>query len=69
MPTISKPIVIDNSTTNNATTSTRKHTVKQGDNISSIAQKYGVSVDAIKAINPNLTNVDLIFVGQVIVIP
>lgn len=69
VPTISKPIVIDNSTTNNATTSTRKHTVKQGDNISSIAQKYGVSVDAIKAINPNLTNVDLIFVGQVIVIP
>ncbi|HNN12517.1 MAG TPA: GH25 family lysozyme [Anaerolineales bacterium] len=69
VPTISKPVVIDNSTTSNATSSTRKHIVKQGDNISSIATKYGVTVDAIKAINPNLTDPNMIFVGQVIVIP
>ena len=69
VPTISKPVVTDNSTTNNAASSTRKHTVKQGDTIGTIAQKYGVTVDAIKAINPNLTNPNLIFVGQVIVIP
>jgi len=69
VPTISKPVVIDNSTTSNASSSTRKHIVKQGDNISSIAAKYGVTVDAIKAINPNLTDPNMIFVGQVIVIP
>lgn len=69
VPTISKPIVSDNSTTNKAASSTRTHTVKQGDTIGTIAQKYGVTVDAIKAINPNLTNPNLIFVGQVIVIP
>lgn len=69
VPTISKPVVTDNSTTNNAASSTRKHTVKQGDTIGTIAQKYGVTVDNIKAINPNLTNPNMIFVGQVIVIP
>ena len=69
VPTISKPIASDNSTTNTATSSTRTHTVKQGDTIGTIAQKYGVTVDAIKAINPQLTNPNLIYVGQVIVIP
>lgn len=69
VPTISKPVVIENATTNNAAKSTTKHTVKQGDTIGTIAAKYGVTVDAIKAINPNLTNPNLIFVGQVIVIP
>lgn len=69
VPTISKPNPSESATSNKATTSTRTHTVKQGENLGTIASKYGVSVDAIKAINPNLTNPNLIFVGQVIVIP
>lgn len=66
VPTISKPNTGDGTGT---ITPTRTHTVKQGDTIGSIAQKYGVTVDAIKAINPQITNPNLIFVGQVIVIP
>jgi lysozyme len=69
VPTISKPIVVDNATVNKATASTRTHTVKLGDSIGAIARKYGVTVEAILALNPGLTNPNLIFVGQVIVIP
>lgn len=69
VPTISKPIVVENATVNKATASTRTHTVKQGDFIGVIARKYGVTVEAILALNPGLTNPNLIFIGQVIVIP
>ncbi|GAB1469778.1 hypothetical protein MASR2M66_06550 [Chloroflexota bacterium] len=69
VPTISKPVVTDNATVNNATSSTRTHTVKIGDSIGVIARKYNVAVGAILALNPTLTNLNLIYVGQVIVIP
>ncbi|MCB0118759.1 MAG: LysM peptidoglycan-binding domain-containing protein [Anaerolineales bacterium] len=69
VPTISKPIASDTAVSNKANSSTKTYTVKQGDTVGSIAAKYGVTVDAIKAINPNLTNPNLIYVGQVIVIP
>ncbi|NJC96228.1 MAG: hypothetical protein C3F07_05185 [Anaerolineales bacterium] len=45
------------------------HTVKKGDTLSGIALKYGTTVDAIMAINPQITNRNIISIGQVIVIP
>jgi len=67
VPTISKPNTGGGS---GGTTNTPKtHTVKQGESLGSIATKYGVTVDAIKAINSQISNPNLIFVGQVIVIP
>jgi lysozyme len=49
--------------------STRTHVVKPGDTLSFIAAKFGVTVDAIMEINPEITNRNFISVGQVIVIP
>lgn len=44
------------------------YTVKSGDTLSVIAQKYDVTVQAIATEN-NITNINLIYVGQVLVIP
>lgn len=44
------------------------YTVKPGDTVSSIAQRFGTSVQAIVAAS-NLENAALIYVGQVLVIP
>lgn len=43
--------------------------VQQGDLLSDIAQKYGVTISAIMAANPSLTDPSQIFVGQQLVIP
>lgn len=45
-----------------------KHTVKKGENLSSIARKYGVSVDAIVKAN-KIKNKNVIRTGEVFVIP
>lgn len=45
----------------------KSHTVQRGETYESIAQLYGVSVDAIKRANPN--NYDLIYAGMKLVIP
>jgi LysM repeat protein len=44
------------------------YTVEDGDNLSLIAEEYGVSVDAIAAAN-NITDPTTLFVGQVLTIP
>ena len=41
----------------------------QGDTLFEIAQRFGVSLQALIAANPQITNPDLIFPGQVICIP
>ena len=46
----------------------KTYTVKKGDNLWNIAQKYGVTVDAIISAN-NIKNKDLIYVGQLLTIP
>lgn len=55
--------------TTGGTTSTKTHTVKVGDTLSSIAIKYRTTVDVILAINPQITNRNIIFEGQEIKIP
>ena len=45
----------------------KSHTVQRGETYESIAQLYGVSVDAIKRANPN--NYNLIYAGMKLVIP
>jgi LysM repeat protein len=45
------------------------YTVKPGDTLVGIANTYGTTVAAILAINPQITNPNLIFPGQVICVP
>ena len=48
-------------------TKTVVYTVQPGDTLSGIAaQFFGVTLDALEAVNPQLTNPDLILPGQVI---
>jgi len=49
-------------------TSPRTHTVRSGENLTVIAIKYGTTVAAIASAN-NLTNINNISVGQVLIIP
>ncbi|WP_220084721.1 LysM peptidoglycan-binding domain-containing protein [Paenibacillus dendritiformis] len=46
----------------------QQYTVKKGDTLSALARKYGTTVDAIAKAN-NISNVNLIFVGQKLTIP
>ena len=45
------------------------YTVQKGDTLTAIAAKFGVSLTALEAANPQITNPDLIFPGQVVTIP
>jgi spore coat assembly protein SafA len=47
----------------------RTYTVQQGDTLSSIARRFGVSLSDLEAANPQITNPDRIFPGQIINIP
>ncbi|NLG69252.1 MAG: LysM peptidoglycan-binding domain-containing protein [Firmicutes bacterium] len=47
----------------------QRYTVQPGDTLFFIAQRFGTTVDAILAINPQIANPNLIFPGQVICIP
>ncbi len=45
------------------------YTVQSGDSLYAIAQKYGITLDALEAANPQITNPDLIFPGQLVCVP
>lgn len=47
----------------------RVHLVKSGDVLGTIAQEYGLEVDDVLAVNPNLTEYSMLRVGQEITIP
>ncbi len=48
---------------------TFSYTVQPGDSMFSIAQKFGVSLDALIAANPQIPNPNLIFPGQIVCVP
>ncbi len=45
------------------------YTIKRGDTLSVIAKKYNVTLDALLSVNPQITNSNKIYVGQVINLP
>ena len=47
---------------------TNTHVVASGETFSSIATKYGLTVTRLKALNPTVTNINSIRVGQVLII-
>jgi lysozyme len=51
-----------------STTGRKKYTIKKGDTLSSIAVKFGTTVAAIASAN-NISNINMIAVGQVLTIP
>ncbi len=51
------------------TEGTSKHRVQPGQSIYQIANQYGVSISALRAANPQITNISLIYPGQIINIP
>lgn len=51
------------------TPSAGTYVVQRGDTLSSIARRFGTTVNALLAANPQITNPNLIFPGQVITIP
>lgn len=46
-----------------------EYVVQPGDTLTSIAQRYNTTIDAILAINPDIDNPNLIYVGEIIKIP
>ncbi|MGB4637026.1 MAG: LysM peptidoglycan-binding domain-containing protein, partial [Limnochordia bacterium] len=45
------------------------YTVQPGDSMFLIAQRFGVSLNALIAANPQITNPNLIFPGQIVCVP
>lgn len=43
--------------------------VQPGDSLSAIAERFGISQDVLRALNPDLTTADLLYVGQVLEVP
>ena len=64
----STPALVQPQDTPTPVVETIKHTVQRGENLLTIAQRYGTTVQAIVEAN-NLTNPDLIFVDQLLTIP
>jgi LysM repeat protein len=58
----------DTGSGDSGTPSTRTYTVKSGDTLSAIAVKFSSTVAAIASAN-NITNINNIKVGQVLIIP
>ena len=72
---VGQVLIVSNNSNNNSSSNQNSnsdsnkivYTIKSGDNLSSIAKKYGVSLDQIKQWN-NISNVNVIQVGQKITI-
>ncbi|MCC7117553.1 MAG: LysM peptidoglycan-binding domain-containing protein [Anaerolineales bacterium] len=60
---------VDNSTNYGPVNYSAVYTVQVGDTFSSVAQRYGVSVNALWAANPNIWDINYLFVGQTLNVP
>jgi LysM repeat protein len=67
-PQITNPniIYVGQAITISGQSSSQSHTVQRGDTLRIIANKYGTTVDALLALNTNIKNPNLIYIGQVI---
>ncbi|SUL94604.1 bone sialoprotein-binding protein [Staphylococcus caprae] len=54
---------------NKATTKTKNYTVKNGDYLGGIAEKFHTTISNLQKLNKSITNPDNIYVGQVIKVP
>jgi LysM repeat protein len=52
-----------------STSDTQEYTVQQGDTLSDIAKRYGTTVDELMVLNPQISNANLIYVGDKLNIP
>lgn len=48
---------------------TAEYAVKHGETLTSIAKRFGLTVDQLLAVNPAITNPNLLRTGQVIILP
>ncbi|HEX5809738.1 MAG TPA: LysM peptidoglycan-binding domain-containing protein [Anaerolineales bacterium] len=67
-PQITNPniIYVGQAITISGQSSSQTHTVKRGETLRIIANQYGTTVNALLALNTNIKNPNLIYVGQVI---
>jgi LysM repeat protein len=68
VPVVYTPPTYPSGTTITTVTTYTSYTVRQGDFLSSIAQRYGTTPDAIMAANA-ISNPNFIFTGQILTIP
>lgn len=66
--TIGQEINIPEGNNGGESPSSKTHTVRDGETLSTIAKQYGVTLEALKEANPNI-NPEIIVVGQRINIP
>ncbi len=52
-----------------ATTATETYIIRSGETLASIASDHGISLDELLALNPSITNPNMIYVGQAIKVP
>ena len=50
-------------------TQSQKYTVKPGDTLSGIAQKFGVGLQSLRQANPQVSDPNMIYPGQVLTVP
>ena len=62
-------VCVPRSTPQQCPPGTFAYTVQPGDSMFSIAQRFGVSLDALIAANPQIPNPSLIFPGQIVCVP
>jgi LysM repeat protein len=68
-PTTTTPTPTPTTSTPTPSGETTTYVAQAGDTLTRIAERFGTTVQAILAVNPQITNPNLIYVGQVIRVP